>query len=320
MPQVREDMVEALKAVGPLIAQDNLREIKRFVNSTLIANSIALEAGVDISAPAQVVLMAIRFRWPEFAEQVNEQPGVLVRTRDYIRHAPGLAKEAADAVRAIVQKHVGLEEFLRTTVAGHFLDLNAGQLGQLLFYTRVVEAVEDRAAEFALAGDLLSRIRQAAKDKVTQKPRFLRFTERARTVFAHAQEEGRRINNGVISADHLLLGLLREPECMAFRILVKLNVDTSTLDKEVRALVGTGQVPAGVEVTLSPAGMEAIALAIASARVMERDYVGTEHILMGLLATSGAVSADVLASYGVTLDTVADKARSLSTSQLRKED
>src|SRR6188508_237928 len=125
--------------------------------------------------------------------------------------------------------------------------------------------------------------------------RFDKFTDRARKVLTLAQDEAQRFNHNYIGTEHLLLGLVREGEGVAARVLENMNVEL---------IIGRGDRPVVGEVGLTPRAKRVIELAIDEARRLGHNYIGTEHLLLGLVREGEGIAAGVLESLGVNLDKV----------------
>ena len=134
--------------------------------------------------------------------------------------------------------------------------------------------------------------------------RFEKFSERARRVLSLAQEEAQRFNHNYIGTEHILLGLVRETEGVAARVLANLGVDLGKVRSAVEFIIGRGERPAQGEIGLTPRAKKVVELAVDEARRMNHTYIGTEHLLIGLLREGEGVAAGVLESLSVTLDKV----------------
>ena len=134
--------------------------------------------------------------------------------------------------------------------------------------------------------------------------RFEKFSERARRVLSLAQEEAQRFNHNYIGTEHILLGLVRETEGVAARVLANLGVDLNKVRSAVEFIIGRGERPAQGEIGLTPRAKKVVELAVDEARRMNHTYIGTEHLLIGLLREGEGVAAGVLESLNVTLDKV----------------
>jgi len=130
---------------------------------------------------------------------------------------------------------------------------------------------------------------------------FGRFTERAQKVLALAQEEAIRLNHNNVGTEHILLGLVREGEGIAAKALFALGITPDKIQSEVEKLIGTGaaytQAP-----PYTPRAKKVIELSMDEARKMGHSYVGTEHILLGLIREGEGVAARVLSNLGVNLN------------------
>ncbi len=132
--------------------------------------------------------------------------------------------------------------------------------------------------------------------------RFEKFSERARRVLTMAQEEARQLNHNYIGTEHILLGLVREEEGVAAKILTNLGVTLTKVRSAVESRIGHGEKPGTNETGLTPRAKRVIELAIDEARNLGHNYIGTEHLLLGLLREGEGVAAGVLESLGITLE------------------
>ena len=133
---------------------------------------------------------------------------------------------------------------------------------------------------------------------------FERFTERARKVVVLAQEEARHFNHNYIGTEHLLLGLLREDEGVAARALTSLNVTLDEVREQVESIVGYGEEGTGGQAPFTPRSKKVLELALREALQLGHNYIGTEHILLGLVRESEGVAARVLSNLDVDPDKV----------------
>ena len=141
---------------------------------------------------------------------------------------------------------------------------------------------------------------------------FNRFTERARKVLVLAKEEARRFNHDYIGTEHILLGLLREGEGVACAVLQNLGVDLNRLRKELERLISPGTIATiGGDLPFTPRAKKALELAAEEARNLGHNYIGTEHILLGLLREEEGLAAQVLYGMGVDLEKVREEITSL---------
>jgi ATP-dependent Clp protease ATP-binding subunit ClpC len=129
------------------------------------------------------------------------------------------------------------------------------------------------------------------------------FTDRVRKVLAMAREEAIRLQHDYVGTEHILLGLIREGEGVAAAVLMNLNVDLDQVQERTEEQVRKGKagVPSG-ELPYTSRAKKVLEFAVAEARELSHSYVGTEHLLLGLLREEKGVAAQVLESLGVTLE------------------
>jgi len=129
-----------------------------------------------------------------------------------------------------------------------------------------------------------------------------RFTERARKVVFYAQEEAQKFGEGYVSTEHLLLGLVRESDSVAARVLEKLGVSLNRIRAEVEKQLPRGDARPNQDMTLTPRAKRVIDLAYDEARNLNNNYIGTEHLLLGLIREGDGLAGRVLAKLGVELE------------------
>ncbi len=129
-----------------------------------------------------------------------------------------------------------------------------------------------------------------------------RFTERARKVVFYAQEEAQKFGEGYVSTEHLLLGLVRESDSVAARVLEKLGVSLNRIRSEVEKQLPRGDARQNQDMTLTPRAKRVIDLAYDEARNLNNNYIGTEHLLLGLIREGDGLAGRVLAKLGVELE------------------
>ena len=132
---------------------------------------------------------------------------------------------------------------------------------------------------------------------------YKRYTERARKVINLAQKEALKLKHNYIGTEHILLGLITEKSGMGVRILQALGIDLDTLRLEVVRSVGRGVYPGGGEMAFTPRAKKVLEYALDEAKRLQHNYVGTEHILLGLIREKGGVAAHILSGMGVDIDT-----------------
>jgi len=129
---------------------------------------------------------------------------------------------------------------------------------------------------------------------------FDRFTKRARRVLTRAQEEARNLNHRYIGTEHLLLGLAAEEGSVAMRVLNELGIAADQVRQSVERMVGRGTRPFYTQPTLTPRTKRVIELSVEEARRLGHHYIGTEHLLLGLVREGEGVAVDVLRQLGAT--------------------
>lgn len=129
---------------------------------------------------------------------------------------------------------------------------------------------------------------------------FGKLTERAQRVLAHAQEEAIRLQHNNIGTEHLLLGLVREPEGIAAKVLATFDVTEEKIITEVEQLIGHGSEMSGT-IQYTPRAKKVIELSLDEARKLNHSFVGTEHILLGLIRENEGVAARVLANLDLNI-------------------
>src|SRR5512142_218209 len=150
-----------------------------------------------------------------------------------------------------------------------------------------------------------ARISSACKTRcIVMSDKLDKFTKRARRVLTYAQEEATRLNHNYIGTEHLLLGLIREEEGLAAKVLRDLGVEQSRVRQVVEDIVGRGQAAPGTRLSLTPRTRRVIELAVDEARRMGMHYIGTEHLLLGLIREGDGIAVNVLKSLGISPDKV----------------
>ena len=148
---------------------------------------------------------------------------------------------------------------------------------------------------------------------------FERFTERARKVIILAREEAIRLGHNFVGTEHLLLGLIREGDGLAVAILKKLNVNISAVKAEIEKIVSAGSEfsPAG-EIPFTPQAKKVLEYAISEARSLGHNYIGTEHLLLGLIREGEGAASLVLRDFGVSVAAAKAQAQELLGEQASK--
>jgi ATP-dependent Clp protease ATP-binding subunit ClpA len=133
---------------------------------------------------------------------------------------------------------------------------------------------------------------------------FERFTERARQVVVFAQDEARTLRHNYLGTEHLLLGLLREEEGIAARVLESLDIELDSARTQVGRIVGEGDEVTPGQIPLTPRAKKVLELSLREAMRLGHNYIGTEHILLGLARENEGVAARILLDFGADAEKV----------------
>jgi ATP-dependent Clp protease ATP-binding subunit ClpC len=137
---------------------------------------------------------------------------------------------------------------------------------------------------------------------------FERFSEGARKVLTKAQEEAKRLGHGYIDTEHILLGIVDEEGGIAAKVLTNLGVPLAKVRAAVEFVVGKGERRSAGEISLAPRAKRAIEVAVDEARRLNSNYIGSEHLLLGLLGGKEGVACNVLENFGITLERAREEA------------
>jgi ATP-dependent Clp protease ATP-binding subunit ClpC len=132
---------------------------------------------------------------------------------------------------------------------------------------------------------------------------FQRFTDRARRVVVFAQDEARGLNHNWIGTEHLLLAVIREGHGVGAKALESMQISLDAARQQVESIIGRGQEPVGDgHIAFTPQAKKVLELSLREALQLGHDYIGTEHILLGLIREGDGVAAQVLVSLGCDLN------------------
>ena len=146
-------------------------------------------------------------------------------------------------------------------------------------------------------------------------PPFDKITERAKRVLMLAREEAGRFDHNYIGTEHLLLGLVREGEGIAAKILHEMGVDLTKTRSAVEFIIGRGEGAEAGDISLTPRAKKVIELAVEEARRLGHEHIDTEHFLLGLVGEGDGIAVGILESLGVDLS----KVRSVVLAVIRGE-
>jgi hypothetical protein len=234
----------------------------------------------------------------------------LVRRRVFGPRSAEVAVMAAVQLLALNGHEVddlGSPAALREIFAG----VSAGRIGD----DEVAEWLQERvrsAAAPSQAARLLSWRRgepgtpmdPGQADDWVEGEMFERFTVRARTVVENAQEEARRLDHNYIGTEHVLLGLLTEPEGIGAKALVALGLSPDAVRADVERIVGRGKGTPSGHIPFTPRAKKVLELSLREALKLHHNYIGTEHILLGLVREGDGVAAKILVESGANLPEV----------------
>src|SRR5947208_1361579 len=133
---------------------------------------------------------------------------------------------------------------------------------------------------------------------------FERFTDRARRVVVLAQEKARMLSHNYIGTEHILLGLIHEGEGVAAKALESLGISLEAVRSQVEEIIGQGQQAPSGHIPFTPRAKKVLELSLREALQLGHSYIGTEHMLLGIVREGEGVAAQVLERGGVTLDAV----------------
>jgi hypothetical protein len=136
---------------------------------------------------------------------------------------------------------------------------------------------------------------------------FERFTDRARRVVVLAQEEARMLNHNYIGTEHILLGLIHEGDGVAARALESLGISLDAVRLQVEGIIGRGQEAPSGHIPFTPRAKKVLELSLREALQMGHNYIGTEHLLLGLIREGDGVAAQVLVQLGADLNSVREQ-------------
>ncbi|MPZ65656.1 MAG: hypothetical protein GEU83_09125 [Pseudonocardiaceae bacterium] len=158
------------------------------------------------------------------------------------------------------------------------------------------QAVQQR---HSLRRDLLGKLKGAARSKSVSPHLFNRFTPRARDVVVHAQQEARQLRHNYIGTEHLLLGLLAEGEGVAGRALDSAGVSLESARAAVEEIIGCAERAPSGHIPFTPRAKRVLELSLREAVDLGHDYIGTEHVLLGILREGEGVAMQIVIACGV---------------------
>ncbi len=135
---------------------------------------------------------------------------------------------------------------------------------------------------------------------------FEKFTERARRAIVYAQEEARLLNHAYVGTEHILLGILRDEDGIAAQALLALDISLEDVREQIEEMIGHGEgiVSDGRQIPFTPRAKKVLELALRESLQLGHNYIGTEHLLLGILREGEGVAARVLENLGADLEKV----------------
>jgi ATP-dependent Clp protease ATP-binding subunit ClpA len=149
---------------------------------------------------------------------------------------------------------------------------------------------------------------------------FERFTERARRVVVLAQEEARMLDHNYIGTEHILLGLIHEGEGVAAKALESLGISLEAVRQQVEDIIGQGQSASTGHIPFTPRAKKVLELSLREALELGHNYIGTEHLLLGLAREGEGVAAQVLMKQGADMNRIREKVVQFLGSRVRREE
>jgi len=249
-------------------------------------------------------------------ENVSERVEHIVGQDDYVAlgevgltpRAKKVIERAVDEARRLGAERVGMEHLLLGMLR-EGEGIAAGvlvSLGATLEKARAATVVA--VGRPGAAGTSPSGVTYGPQTPGASRPHqgyrdsFGRFTERARKVLSLSQEEAQRFNHNYIGTEHLLLGLVREGDGVAAKVLQNLSVGLQGAREQVEQIIGRGDRVVVGEIGLTPRAKKVLELAVDEARRLNHHYIGTEHLLLGLIREGEGIAARVLEGLGVNLE------------------
>jgi hypothetical protein len=218
--------------------------------------------------------------------------------------AEALTDQPLDRLAAAARARDELDE-LTEALLDHFVEAarEAGcswsQIGGTIGVSKQAAQQRHTATE-SVARRLLGRLPQQRRQG--RNLFFRRFTARARSAVVHAQGAARRLGHNYIGTEHVLLGIFAEPESVAAKALVEMGVTGEAVEAAVIELIGRGHEQVRGHIPFTPRAKKVLQLSLREAIALGHNYIGTEHMLLGLTRETKGVAAQVLAGQGVDYD------------------
>jgi ATP-dependent Clp protease ATP-binding subunit ClpC len=161
---------------------------------------------------------------------------------------------------------------------------------------------------------------QVLLSSVRRRTMFERFTDRARRVVVLAQEEARMLNHSFIGTEHILLALIHEGDGIGAKALESLGISLDAVRQQVEEIIGRGQHAPYAHIPFTPRAKKALEMSLRESLQLKHGYIGTEHILLGLIREGDGVAAQVLVKQGADLNRARQQVIQLLSSQQPGQD
>ncbi len=233
-----------------------------------------------------------------------------VSAQEFTPEAKKLIQDANDEARRLNYHYVGTEHLLlaimRVPTSLAARALQALNIQAEALRTTTIQVISHSEGSSSSSNKFKTSTQRSASTRESwnspqNRDRFDKFTERARKVLSLAQEEAQRFQHNYIGTEHLLLGLVREGEGIAARTLGRMGVSLEKVRNAVEFIIGRGDRIVLGEIGLTPRAKKVIELAVDEAHRLNHHYIGTEHLLLGLVREGEGIAAGVLESLGVRL-------------------
>ncbi len=258
-----------------------------------LADASAVTRADDPAAAAAALLHALVLRRP------------FRRGNDRVALVAAVQLLAMHGWRASLDPPAATTSIIAGIAAG---EIDAAEIrGWLL--PRLHHESDARQWEAQMRNWLPARRRRARRAGTSGDKMFERFTDRARRVVVLAQEEARMLNHNYIGTEHILLGLIHEGEGVAAKALESLGISLEAVRQQVEKIIGQGQQAPSGHIPFTPRAKKVLELSRREAASLGHDYIGTEHILLGLIREGRGVAAQILTGLGASHDLVREQVR-----------
>ena len=210
---------------------------------------------------------------------------------------------------SIAEEQLGSTHALTQSIQASYTLLlqNRVSAGDSTLFEPIKSLAPDLATTYNELLEIISRLKstlQVARSTQENRERFSEFTDTARNVLIFAQEEAQGFQHNYIGTEHLLLGLVRESEGVATRVLHSLGIELPEVRNMVDSLIGLGDRIVPGEIGLTPRMKKVLELSIDEARLQHHHFISTEHLLLGLIREGEGIGAKVLEALGVSLNKI----------------